>query len=122
MYSTASSDEMTVICCLPSQQKSKGVAATVSLVSIKTSEERRQLMGPPRTAPIKFNGYVYSRSLNAVVRVDEFYRFGKIRLQDHHYSRRRPLLEQSDLLAIPVDNSSEDRGLREQNRTLRCSH
>ena len=49
-----------------------------------------------------------------VLRVVEFYRNGKFRLQDPRNARRRPLQDPADLVAIPVDNSAENRDLRDQ--------
>ena len=78
-------------------------------------------MGPPRNAPIRVNGMAYSRSLNAVFRVVEFYRNGRIRLQDPYNARRRPLLYPIDLVAVPLDNVAEHRDLRDQIQRLRRS-
>ena len=81
----------------------------------------RQAMGPPRNGPIRINGLVYSPNLHAVLHVVEFYRNGKVRLQDPHNAKRRPLLDPVDLVATPVDNSAENRDLLDQLIRLRRS-
>ena len=81
----------------------------------------RQAMGPPRNGPIQLIGLVYSPNLHAVLRFVEFYRKEKLRLQDLYNAARRHLLDTVDLVAIPVDNSAENRNLRIQLRRLRQS-
>ena len=78
-------------------------------------------MGPPRNAPIRVNGMAYSRSLNAVFRVVEFYGNGRIRRKDPYNARRRTLLDPNGLVSVPVDNVAENRDLRDQIQRLRCS-
>ncbi|XP_075258679.1 uncharacterized protein LOC142350654 [Convolutriloba macropyga] len=124
--SSASSDEMTIIFCPPSKnipvvQTASATAASGSRSSPLEGSNSRQAMGPPRNGPLRLNGLVYSANLHAVLRVVEFYRNGKVRLQDPYNARRRPLLDPADLVAIPVDNSAENRDLRDQLIRLRRS-
>ena len=51
----------------------------------------------------------------------DFHRNGKVRFQDPHNAMRRPLLDHADLVAIPVDNSAENRDLQDQLIRLRRS-
>ena len=85
--SSASSDEMTIIFCPPSKnipvvQTASATAASGSRSSPLEGSNSRQAMGPPRNGPLRLNGLVYSANLHAVLRVVEFYRNGKVRLQD----------------------------------------
>ena len=115
---------MTVIFCPPSKNIPVVPTASATAASRANPQEggnTRQAMGPPRNGPIRLNGLVHSPNLHAVLRVVEFYRNGKIRFQDPHNARRRPLLDPVDLVAIPVDNSAENRDLRDQLIRLRRS-
>ena len=105
--SPASSNEMTVIFCPPSKNipvvlTASATAASGSQASPRGGGRTRQAMGPPGNGPFRLNGLVYSPNLHAVLRVVEFYRNGKVRLQDPHNARRRPLLDPADILAVQL--------------------
>ena len=111
-------EKMTVIFCPPSKiipvvPTASATAASGSRTSLHEGGRTRQAMGPPQNSPIWLNGLVYSPNLNAVLRIVELYRNGKVRIHDPHNARRRPLLDPADLMAIPVDNSTENQELRD---------
>ena len=97
-------------------------AASGSRTSPQEGGNTCQAVDPLRNRPIRLNGLVYSQNLRAVLRRVELVEpQWKISLSGSSQSKGRHLLDLEDLLAIPVDNSAENRDLRDQLIRLRRS-
>ena len=94
----------------------------VQLPDASSSPGPSEPMGPPRSAPVRVNELAYCPSLRSVFRVMEFYRNGRVRIQDPTNARWRPLVAPTDLVPVPIpDQSNLIRDLRDQNVRLRRS-